>query len=479
MMPSHAMSDLGALRADLPAFVLGILLSAAGVTSLALAVARSRGRDVMLLAFGAFAFLYGFRLAVSTSLARDVVGFSPRFSSSAAILAGYWVGLPTVVFFSQLGWHRWSTWLTRLAYVWLAYGLAASTVDLVTGEPGRGGAAAPFLVLASMGAGLPVMFAPGGGPSRERRILGTGGLTLLLFVVNENLGALGVPTVRGIEVYGFAVFVASLGYVAATRVFANERRLVAVAQELETARRIQASILPARSPTLPGLAVAVRYVPMTAVAGDFYDFLPRQGRLGLLVADVSGHGIPAALVASMVKVALEAQGGHAGQPQLVLQGMNGVLCRTLDGPFVTAIYADVEPATGRFRLAGAGHPPALLYRRASGTVEALLENGLLMGFDARAEYAAREWQACPGDRLLLFTDGVLDASNAADELFGLERLGAILRANAGLTAGPLAERILNELHSFRGGDPGRGFEDDVTLAILDFESTAAEQPPSR
>ena len=106
--------------------------------------------------------------------------------------------------------------------------------------------------------------------------------------MNENLGELGVPTVRGVEVYGFLAFVAALGYVAVSRVFANERRLLALAQELDTARRIQASILPRRLPLLDGLRVAVRYEPMTAVAGDLYDFAQRAGRLGVLVADVSG-----------------------------------------------------------------------------------------------------------------------------------------------------------------------------------------------
>ena len=144
--------------------------------------------------------------------------------------------------------------------------------------------------------------------------------------------------------------------------------------------------------------------------------------------------------------------------------MNGVLCRTLDGPFVTAVYAFLEPASGRIRLGGAGHPPALLFRR-EGTTEALLENGLVMGFDGEASYTAIERQAGPGDRLLLFTDGVIEATSRSDEPFGLERLAAVLREGADLDAGPLTDRILAELRRFRGGV---GFEDDVTLAVVDF-----------
>jgi sigma-B regulation protein RsbU (phosphoserine phosphatase) len=170
----------------------------------------------------------------------------------------------------------------------------------------------------------------------------------------------------------------------------------------------------------------------------------------------------------MVKVAFEAQSRHVDQPELVLQGMNGVLCRTLDGPFVTAVYADLEPASGRIRLGGAGHPPALLFRRREETTEALLENGLVMGFDEAATYTSIERQAGPGDRLLLFTDGVIEATSPSNELFSLERLAATLREGADLDAGQLTDRILAELRRFRGGGPGRGFEDDVTLAVVDF-----------
>jgi serine phosphatase RsbU (regulator of sigma subunit) len=103
---------------------------------------------------------------------------------------------------------------------------------------------------------------------------------------------------------------AGLGYVTARRIFANEQRLAALARELETARRIQTSILPRGVPGVGGLRLAARYQPMAAVAGDLWDFLAVDRRVGLLVADVSGHGVPAALVASMVKVAFEAQRGR-------------------------------------------------------------------------------------------------------------------------------------------------------------------------
>jgi len=206
------------------------------------------------------------------------------------------------------------------------------------------------------------------------------------------------------------------------------------------------------------------------MGGDFWDFLAADGRVGLLVADVSGHGVPAALVASMVKVAFEAQRGRAAEPAEVMAAMNALLCRVLAGPFVTAVYASVSPAEGRLRFAGAGHPPALLWRAAAGQVERLNENGLVMGFDEAACYQAGEVPVEAGDRLLLFTDGLIETTNARDEMFGLEGLERTLAEGAGLKTEALADRLLAELGRHRGVE---GFEDDLTLLVADVLPVAA------
>src|SRR5260370_23974341 len=139
---------------------------------------------------------------------------------------------------------------------------------------------------------------------------------------------------------------------------------------MEAARRIQSAILPRRVPQVDGLDIAVSYLPMTSVAGDFYDFLiVDEHRLGILVADVAGHGVPAALIASMVKVAITAQAAHAHDPGLVLSGLNQVLCSQMSGQFVTAAYVFVDSSARVARYAAAGHPPLLLCRNAAGTID--------------------------------------------------------------------------------------------------------------
>src|SRR4051812_47119411 len=133
------------------------------------------------------------------------------------------------------------------------------------------------------------------------------------------------------------------------------RQLLAIHSELETARQIQLSILPGEIPKMAALDVAARYIPMTSVAGDFYDFLPvDEKRIGLLIADVSGHGMPAALIASMLKIAFAAQSCHASDPARVLLGLNQTLCGKFQQHYVTAAYVFVDTERRTLRYAGAG-----------------------------------------------------------------------------------------------------------------------------
>jgi phosphoserine phosphatase RsbU/P len=126
--------------------------------------------------------------------------------------------------------------------------------------------------------------------------------------------------------------------------FTNERRLLSIETELETARQIQSSILPATVPELENLRIAATYQPMNAVAGDFYQFV-RSGNnhLGILMADVSGHGIPAALISSMIKVAMQSVAAHADDPAQVLSGLNRILWSEAHGQFASAAYVWIDP----------------------------------------------------------------------------------------------------------------------------------------
>src|SRR5271156_6782603 len=153
------------------------------------------------------------------------------------------------------------------------------------------------------------------------------------------------------------------------------KQLIAMNIEMEMGRQIQLSILPKSMPQLPGIEIVARYMPMTAVAGDFYDFIiVDEKRLGILVADVSGHGLPSALIASMLQVALTAQAGNASDPARVLSGLNQALCGKFEQNFVTAAYVFVDMDKNVMTYAGAGHPPLLFRSKCTGKVSEVLEN---------------------------------------------------------------------------------------------------------
>jgi sigma-B regulation protein RsbU (phosphoserine phosphatase) len=254
------------------------------------------------------------------------------------------------------------------------------------------------------------------------------------------------------------------------------RQLLDIKTELETARQIQLSILPRKMPRIDGLDIATRYIPMGSVAGDFYDFiLVDEKRIGVLVADVSGHGMPAALISSMLKIALAAQSPFASDPARVLSGLNQALCGKFRGHFVTATYTFIDAEKGRIFYAGAGHPPLLLRNRCSGKAEEFLENGLLLGSFPRATYSAMEIPFNEGDSIVLYTDGILKMTNSREEEFGADRLRRFMENNGTLTAEEFVDELMAELSRWTDLASGREAEDDLTLLAILFNSRRAEQ----
>jgi sigma-B regulation protein RsbU (phosphoserine phosphatase) len=264
------------------------------------------------------------------------------------------------------------------------------------------------------------------------------------------------------EPIGFAFFLGTLGYVAAKRSLHRDHQFSEIQKELEIARRIQTSILPRAYPESDHFTVAARYVPMTTVAGDFYDFLltdPQQA--GLLIADVSGHGVPAALIASMVKLAATSQRANAADPATLLSGMNTVLHGNTQEQFVTAAYVYLDAASATLRYSAAAHPPMLLLR--AGNVVELAENGLMLAAFSFATYSTAEYPLQPGDRLVLYTDGLLEAANATGEEFGPHRLSALLKDCARLNPEAAADHIISSLQAW-----SKSQNDDLTVLICDY-----------
>jgi phosphoserine phosphatase RsbU/P len=248
------------------------------------------------------------------------------------------------------------------------------------------------------------------------------------------------------------------------------QQLLTINNELEMARQIQLSILPRETPKIRGLDIAARYLPMSSVAGDFYDFIiVDEQHVGILIADVSGHGLPAALIASMLQVALTAQLAHASEPGRVLSGLNRALCGKFRNHFVTAAYVFVDMEKNSISYAGAGHPPLLLWRASTGSASEVLQNGLLLGHFPNETYSELHVPVGAGDKAVLYTDGILETNHPSEGMFGSDRLKQFLESNHHPGAERLADSLLDTLSRWSGHPQGEGQEDDITLLSIEFK----------
>ncbi|MEX0879253.1 MAG: SpoIIE family protein phosphatase [Thermoanaerobaculia bacterium] len=234
-------------------------------------------------------------------------------------------------------------------------------------------------------------------------------------------------------------------------------------RELELAAAIQRQILPRDLPRVPGLEIAARNVPTRQVGGDYFDLFPLSlGRLGFLVADVSGKGIPAALLVSTVHAAVHLQIDEAP----TIADLMGRIDRHLQKyaatrKFLTCFFGVIEPDSGLLRYVSAGHNPALLRRAAGGGVEQVKATGVPLGMFPNASWKEETVVLEPGDLLCVYTDGVTEALNAADEEFGMDRLARLLEAPA--APSEICPSVFDAVNAFAADVPQY---DDQTLLLI-------------
>jgi sigma-B regulation protein RsbU (phosphoserine phosphatase) len=242
--------------------------------------------------------------------------------------------------------------------------------------------------------------------------------------------------------------------------------------ELDVARALQIAILPAVFPAKAGCDGAARMIPATTMGGDFYDFieLPDQ-RIGLVMADVSGKGVPAAFFMAVARTNLRELAIHHLDPSDCLACTNDILCT--QNPmdlFVTVFYCIFDPSNGVLCYANGGHNPPFL-RRAEGSVEVLNgAGGLVLGAMPGTIYPSHRVQLRRADRLVLYTDGVTEAFNSADEAYGTKRLVAEIEAHGDGPAAALVERICRSVADFAGT---AAQSDDITLTVLAWYAPGA------
>jgi len=344
---------LDVLRLDALRLIAGELIFLSGVVACILYALRGKRADISALYFGLAATLYGLRLVTELDFLRAAFPGTPWREIDAGIT--FVVGMPFVLFFGSTIARAFPRVTKGFISAQALLAIAAISVMLL-----QRNMATMWLLNALLAAALVVVYMWIGlsqrlDGNRESIVLRAGLIVMGSFVLYQNLSSIQLLPQRGfLEPIGMIFLLCAVGYVSAIRTLRTEENWIAIQKELEIARQIQLSILPRELPNTTSVRVAARYVPMTEVAGDFYDFLiVDRNRIGILVADVAGHGVPAALIASMVKVAIAAQQPHAGDPARVLSGMNQILCGKLQGQFVTAAYLFIDAEAGRMRYSAA------------------------------------------------------------------------------------------------------------------------------
>ena len=237
-------------------------------------------------------------------------------------------------------------------------------------------------------------------------------------------------------------------------------------EELKLARRIQRSFLLSDFPELPGLEVHATNLSSRQVSGDFYDVVPAGPNAWLVaIADVSGKGVPAALLTSMLQASLRTQAGGTSSVAEIISAINRVVCQSASssGKFATFFLARVDLEPLRLTYCNAGHNFPVLFRR-DGALQSLETGGTVVGMIEDFLYQQETVELGPGDRVVMFTDGVSEAENAAGEMYGEERLHAFAAAQPReLAVRELSDRILADVRAFLDGTEAG---DDITLVTL-------------
>lgn len=248
----------------------------------------------------------------------------------------------------------------------------------------------------------------------------------------------------------------------------SQSDLATLEREMELAKEVQQSLLPKLIPQTSGLRIAKGYRLMESVGGDFYDFLEiDKNKVGVLLADVSGHGMPAAIIVSMIKIGLHFQRDRASSPEELLTGLNAILCETMEKEFVTACYAYLDMEKKILVTGSAGHPPLVVWRKGSRALSNHRPFGRLIGFFPDAEFRSDQIVLESGDRLLMYTDGLTEAVDKEGIAFGEERLHGFIESKSHMTTDDFAETLMKEVTEWHGKE--NNMDDDVAFIVIDVE----------
>jgi hypothetical protein len=244
-----------------------------------------------------------------------------------------------------------------------------------------------------------------------------------------------------------------------------------VKAEIDAANRIQAALLPLDTPSLAGASVASHYRAATEIGGDYFDFLPQPtGEIGIAFGDVSGHGLTSGIVMAMAKAALLVQVDYDASPRAVLSVLNEIVIKTAPKRILmTFFFGLLDPRSQTLRFSSAGHLDPYVFRAATTRIEALSSWGFPLGVRRREAFREHSVEFAAGDRLILYSDGLIEAVDDDGEPYGFERFERTIRDCGHQTAEEIKKTLLASVKKFTRNRPP---EDDQTLVVVGFEEVA-------
>ncbi|MCU0847103.1 MAG: SpoIIE family protein phosphatase [Spirochaetes bacterium] len=248
--------------------------------------------------------------------------------------------------------------------------------------------------------------------------------------------------------------------------------LVMIRQEMELAKEIQRTLIAPIPPEISGMEVSAIYRPMSAVGGDFYDIRPAGGPVaGILVSDITGHGIPAAYVSAMLQAVYSCYRETVQEPRELLKRINEIMCGYTHGQYATACSATIDAGEMKMHSSNAGHCPVLIWRMKDGSVTEVAGGGKPIGVAPGEEYPQSTLDLNEGDRIIFYTDCAVEAKNESGEMLGYGRFKEIIKKHARGTGGDFTGSVFGEILEWRGKKSGGVFNDDFTLIAVEMKKS--------
>jgi len=326
-------------------------------------------------------------------------------------------------------------------------------------------------------ANLPKDIAPGKGAYRTDSFLSVPLLISPLKVKEKVIGLINLADKPGERSYhaGDLKLISAISSEAALSIYSsilirdlkeNER----IQKEMEIAETVQRNLLPRKAPDIPGVELAGHCVPAKKVGGDYFDFFPDpEGNAGIVVADVSGHSISSGIMMAITRGLLQSEAIQNKRPSRLLQDVNRILFNDLVSSelFITMAYFLYSPEDRRLAYANGGHNPPVLFRAGCDAPELLDGEGMAIGFLPDVEFEEKRWELAPGDLLVAYTDGLVEAESRKGIPFGMERLTDCIKRDRHRPAAEIVQGLLQAAWAHMGGEnPQDAQQDDITLVVL-------------